>query len=94
MFDIFVYELLENGPVNRESLNRLPLKYLDLNLCCSEVSKCLTHSKDVKYYLMNSTAHILQVRTLGVESHCHLPHKLCLIKYIQGSVEGQHTVPP
>lgn len=41
---------------------------------------------------MNSTAPLLQIRTLGVRSHCHLPHKICLVKYIKGSMQVQLTI--
>lgn len=79
--------------LSTEPLHRLPFKYADLGLKIhsSEACRCLTHSKDAKYCLMNSTACILQIRTLGIESHCYLPHEICLIKYIHGSMEGQYT---
>lgn len=41
---------------------------------------------------MYSTARVSQIRTFKVESHCYLSHKICLIKYIDGSMEGQHTI--
>lgn len=92
MFDIFINELFENGPVIRVPEQTIILKYFDLGLKIhsSEPFRCLTQSKDVKCFLKNSTAHFLQIRKLGVESHCHLSHKICLIKCINGIMEGQH----
>lgn len=53
MFDIFINELFENGPVIRVPEQTIILKYFDLGLKVhsSEPFRCLTQSKDVKCFL-------------------------------------------